>query len=195
LHHFWGAKYFKGFDSMKTSLTTSKALAVGVSLLLLLTACGGKSASSSTTTEEGKALTETVEAAPQATGGFDAPVVTPDKVSYTLSSPSHFVTGKFAAGQLPGQINEKFTVAINNNSAAALDLATLIVKGSTAAGICVDIFDGDNAMAGAPTDPLAVGASSSFGWGLSCPGKAGDDFTVVLSNAGVNFVEVTGKLA
>ncbi|CAB4719374.1 unannotated protein [freshwater metagenome] len=180
---------------MKTSLTTSKALAVGVSLLLLLTACGGKSASSSTTTEEGKALTETVEAAPQATGGFDAPVVTPDKVSYTLSSPSHFVTGKFAAGQLPGQINEKFTVAINNNSAAALDLATLIVKGSTAAGICVDIFDGDNSMAGAPTDPLAVGASSSFGWGLSCPGKAGDDFTVVLSNAGVNFVEVTGKLA
>ena len=180
---------------MKTCFTTCKALAVSVAILLLLTACGSKAAKSTLTEAQGKALTETVEAAPQASGGFDAPVVTPDKVSYTLSSPSHFVTGKFAAGQLPGFTNEKFKVSITNNSAAALDLATLIVKGSTAAGICVDIFDGDNAMAGAPTEPLAVGASSSFSWGLSCPGKAGDDIKVVLSNAGVNFVEVTGKLA
>ena len=180
---------------MKNSLTTSKAIAATFALLLVLTACGSKTADSSTTTEEGQALTETVETAPQATGGFDAPVVTPDKVSYTLSSPSHFVTGKFAAGQLPGQLDEKFTVSITNNSGAALDLATLIVQGSTAAGVCADIFDGDNAMAGAPTDPLAVGASTAFGWGLSCPGAVGDEFTVVLSNAGVNIVEVTGKLA
>ena len=53
---------------MKTGLTTSKALAVSAALLLLLTACGGKSDSSATTAEEGKALTEAVEAAPQATG-------------------------------------------------------------------------------------------------------------------------------
>lgn len=185
----------KGFIAMKTSLTTSKALVVTAALLLLLTACGGKADTASTTTEEGKALTETVEAAPQATGGFDAPVVTPDKVSYTLSSPSHFVTGKFAAGQLPDYVNEKFSVSITNNSAAPLDLATLIVTGTTATGVCVDIFDGDNAMAGAPTDPLAVGASTTFVWGLSCPGKAGEDVAVALSNAGVTFVEVTGKLA
>jgi hypothetical protein len=180
---------------MKTRLTTSKALAVSAALLLLLTACGGKSDSVATTAEEGKALTETVEAAPQATGGFDAPVVTPEKVSYTLSSPSHFVTGQFAAGQLPDYANEKFTVSITNNSAAPLDLATLIVTGTTTAGVCVDIFDGDNAMEGAPTDPLAVAASTTFVWGLSCPGKAGDDVSVALSNAGVTFVEVTGKLA
>ena len=180
---------------MKNSLSASKVVATTVALLLLLTACGSKATESSTTTEEGQALTETVETTPQATGGFDAPVITPDKVSYTLSSPSNFETGKFAAGQLPGQLNEKFTVSIINGSAAALDLATLIVQGSTAAGVCVDIFDGDNAMAGAPTDPLAVGASTSFGWGLSCPGAVGDEFTVVLSNAGVNVVEVTGKLA
>lgn len=180
---------------MKTGLTTFKSLAIASALIFLLSACGGKADSAGTTTEEGKALTEAVETAPQATGGFDAPVVTPEKVSYTLSSPSHFNPGKFASGFLPGQLNEKFTVTIANNSAAALDLATLIVKGGTAAGECVDIFDGDNAMAGAPTDPLAVGASVSFGWGLSCPGKAGDEFSVSLSNAGVNFVEVKGKLA
>jgi len=180
---------------MKTLATTSKILTISAALLLLLSACGSKTVESTLTQEEGKALTETVEAAPQATGGFDSPVITPDKISYTLSSPSHFVPGKFAAGQLPDLTNEKFTVTVTNNSAAALDLAALIVKGSTASGECVDIFDGDNSMAGAPTDPLAVGATTTFAWGLSCPGKAGIDFSVVLSNAGVNIVEVTGKLA
>ena len=180
---------------MKNSLTTSKAIAATFALLLLLTACGGKTAESSTTTDEGQALTENVETAPQATGGFDAPVVTPDKVSYTLSSPSHFVTGQFAAGQLPGQLDQKFTLSITNNSTADLDLATLIVMGSTPAGVCADIFDGDNAMEGAPTDPLTAGASTTFGWGLSCPGAVGDEITVALTNAGVNIVEVKGKLA
>lgn len=180
---------------MKNSLTASKVVATACALLLLLTACGGKTVESATTTEEGQALTETVEEAPQATGGFDAPIITPDKVSYTLSSPSSFETGQFAAGQLPGQLNEKFTVSITNNSATELDLSTLIVQGSTAAGVCADIFDGDNAMEGAPTDPLSVGASTTFDWGLSCPGAVGDEFTVILSNAGVNIVEVKGKLA
>ncbi|MDP1851604.1 MAG: hypothetical protein Q8K48_04225 [Candidatus Planktophila sp.] len=180
---------------MKNSLTTFKAVAATFALLLLLTACGGKAAESTTTTEEGQALTEPVETTPQATGGFDAPVITPDQVSYTLSSPTNFETGQFAAGQLPGQLNEKFTVSVTNNSAAALDLATLIVQGSTAAGTCADIFDGDNAMEGAPTNPLAVGATKVFDWGLSCPGAVGDEFTVALSNAGANIVEVKGKLA
>ena len=181
---------------MKNSLTTPKAIAAIFALLLILSACGNKAEIASTTTvEEGQALTENVETAPQATGGFDSPVITPDNISYMLSSPSHFLPGKFAAGQLPGQQDQKFTVSITNNSGTALDLATLIVKGSTTSGLCVDIFDGDNAMEGAPTEPLAVGATTTFGWGLSCPGKVGDEFSVVLSNAGTNFVEVTGKLA
>ena len=180
---------------MKRGLTTPKALALCFALILLLTACGAKTNESSPTPDDSPGLVENVEETPQASGGFDAPVITPDKVSYTLSSPSHFIPGKFASGHLPGLLNEKFTVSIINNSAAELDLATLIVKGSTAAGDCVDIFDGDNVMEGAPTTALAPGASTSFGWGLSCPGKVGVEFTVVLSNTGINIVEVTGKLA
>lgn len=180
---------------MKTGRHTSKALAASFALLLLLAACGSKATEPTLSVKDGAALTENIEAAPQASGGFDAPVVTPDKVIYTLSTPSHFNPGKFAAGFLPGQLNEKFSVSITNNSAAALDLATLIVKGSTAAGECVDIFDGDNVMAGAPIEPLGVGASTTFSWGLSCPGKAGDEFSVSLSNAGTTYVEVKGKLA
>jgi hypothetical protein len=76
---------------MKTGLTTFKSLAIASALIFLLSACGGKSDSVATSAEEGKALTEVTEVAPQATGGFDAPVITPDKVSYTLSSPSSFV--------------------------------------------------------------------------------------------------------
>ena len=179
---------------MKTGLQI-RAIATAFALLLTLSACGGKAAESSLSASESAALTESVEVAPQASGGFDAPVVTPDKVSYMLSSPSTFNPGKFASGYLPGLLNEKFTVSITNNSAVALDLATLIVKGGTAAGECVDIFDGDYIMAGAPTEPLALGASISFGWGLSCPGKVGDEFSVSLSNAGITYVEVKGKLA
>ena len=96
---------------------------------------------------------------------------------------------------LPGQINERFNLNVANGSAAELDLATLIVKGSTTTGECVDIFDGDNQMEGAPTTPLAAGASAKFSWGLSCPGKNGEDISVVLSNAGVTLIEVTGKLS
>lgn len=162
---------------------------------LTLSACGGGSDSVATTAEEGQALVEVVEEAAQASGGFDAPVVTPDKVSYTLSSPAGFTPGKFASGMLPGQINQRFNLDVANGSAAELDLATLIVKGSTTTGPCVDIFDGDNQMEGAPTTPLAAGASAKFSWGLSCPGKNGEDVSVVLSNGTVNVIEVTGKLA
>jgi hypothetical protein len=162
---------------------------------LTLTACGGESDSVTTTAEEGQALVEVVEEAVQASGGFDAPVVTPDKVSYTLSTPASFTPGKFASGMLPGQINERFNVTVQNGSAADLDLATLIVKGSTTTGDCVDIFDGDNQMEGAPIEPLAPGASAKFSWGLSCAGKSGEDISVVLSNGVTNLIEVTGKLA
>ena len=163
-----------------------------LALALTLTACGGSDEAAQV---DDQTLVTTVEETPQASGGFDAPVVTPDKVSYTLSSPASFTPGKFASGMLPDQRNERFNVTVENGSAADLDLATLIVKGSTTTGACVDIFDGDNQMEGAPITPLAAGASAKFSWGLSCPGANGEDISVVLSNGTVNVIEVTGKLA
>ena len=162
---------------------------------ITLTACGGGSDSVATTAEEGRALVEEVEEAVQASGGFDVPVVTPDMVSYTLSSPANFTLGKFASGMLPDQVNQRFNLTVSNGSAADLDLAVLIVKGSTTSGDCVDIFDGDNKMEGAPTTPLAPGTTATFSWGLSCPGKASEDISVILSNGETNVIEVNGKLA
>ena len=174
------------------SFTIKSKLALNVALALTLSACGG---GDEVAQIDDQSLVTEVEEAPQASGGFDAPVVTPDKVSYTLSSPAGFTPGKFASGMLPGQINERFNLNVTNGSAAELDLAILIVKGSTTTGECVDIFDGDNQMEGAPTTPLAPGASTKFSWGLSCPGKNGEDISVVLSNGGVTLIEVTGKLS
>jgi hypothetical protein len=174
------------------SLAIKSKAALALALTLTLSACGG---SDEVATVDDQTLVATVEETPQASGGFDAPVVTPDKVSYTLSSPAHFTPGKFASGMLPDQINERFNLSVTNGSAADLDLAILIVKGSTTTGACVDIFDGDNQMEGAPTTPLAAGATATFSWGLSCPGKSGDDISVVLANGEVNVISVTGKLA
>jgi len=174
------------------SFTIKSKLALTIALALTLSACGGGDEAAQV---DDQSLVTEVEEAPQASGGFDAPVVTPDKVTYTLSSPANFTPGKFASGMLPGQINERFNLSVTNGSAAELDLATLIVKGSTTTGECVDIFDGDNQMEGAPTTPLAPGASAKFSWGLSCPGKNGEDISVVLSNANVTLIEVTGKLS
>ena len=179
---------------IRTSRNVSAALSAAL-IALALSACGGSTEAESTTAAEGEALVNTVEEAAQAKGAFDAAVETPDKNSFTLSSPTKFSPGKFAAGQLPGQINQRFNVNVTNGSGAPLDLATLIVKGTTPAGDCVDIFDGDAKMNGAPQTPLAAGSSITFAWGLSCPGAAGDELTVVLTNNAVNIVEAKGKLA
>jgi hypothetical protein len=178
----------------RTGRKVSAALSAAF-IALALSACGGGTQAETTTAAEGQALVNPVQEEAKAKGAFDAAVVTPDKNAFTVSSPSKFTPGKFAAGQLPGQINQRLNVSVTNGSGAALDLATLIVKGTTPAGDCVDIFDGDAKMNGAPQTPLAAGASTSFAWGLSCPGAAGNELTIVLTNNAVNVVEAKGKLA
>lgn len=181
--------------SIKVSINKKlSAPALALSLALLLTSCGGSSDESASTQN-----TEELVAAPeqevQASGGFNSPVKTPSGVSFELSEPVTFKPGKFAAGQLPGQRNQQFKVSITNGSKSAVDLTTLILIGKSSTGGCVDIFDGDNGMEGAPQEPLAIGKSITFNWGLSCAGKSGEDLSVVLSNEGVAIIEVTGKVA
>jgi hypothetical protein len=160
---------------------------------LVLSACGGKSETKATQSTE-ELITAPVQEV-QASGGFNTPVKIPSGVSFTLSEPASFKPGKFAAGQLPGNRNQQFKVDITNSSTAAVDLTTLIIIGTSANGACVDIFDGDNGMEGAPQELLAVGKSVSFNWGLSCQGKTGEELSLVLSNEGVAIIKVTGKVA
>jgi len=170
-----------------------RAASLAVVAALALTGCGGDSSSESTQSNEELIAPPVQEV--QASGGFNSPVKIPSGVSFTLSEPISFRPGKFAAGQLPGQRYQEFKVDITNGSTAPVDLATLIVAGKTTSGVCVDIFDGDNGMEGAPQEPLAAGKSISFNWGLSCDGKSGEELSLVLSNEGVAIIEVTGKVA
>lgn len=186
-------------------MTKSKKIAF-ISLMalasLLLSSCGGGSSSNSssntsTSTEGGSKedLVNDPKVEAQASGGFDNAITTPDGSSFTLSSPTTFTPGKFASGQVPGQTFNRFTVTVKNGGSSPLELYALIVKGSTSGGECVDIFDGDNKIDGAPQDALAAGTSLSFNWALSCPGKSGADLKVVLLNGETGLIEAKGKLA
>ena len=179
---------------MMTTRRQTLVLALTALLALSLTACGGsKSSSSSGKSDETLVTQPTAQA--QASGGFDNAITTPDKNSFTLSSPQAFTPGKFATGMVIGQTFNRFSVTVKNGGSQPLDLTALIVKGTTTGGECVDIFDGDNKMEGAPQEPLAAGTSLTFAWALSCAGKSGDDLTVTLFNGESALIEAKGKLA
>ena len=162
-------------------------------LLFSLAACAGNSESKSSAPQE--TLVDEPAQVVKASGGFDAAVITADGANYTISAPSKFTPGKFATGHIPGQSYQAFAIAITNGAKTDLDLATLIVKGRIAGKECVDIFDGDNKIDGAPQAPLAANSTLAFRWALSCPGKSGDKLSVLLSNHGSAVVEITGNLA
>jgi hypothetical protein len=176
---------------MKKSLLS---ITLAFFLALTLTGCGG-SKSADAPTESNQELVEEPTVEVQASGGFDNAITTSDGNAFTLSSPSIFAPGKFASGQVPGQSFNKFAVTVKNNGSSALELYALIVKGTTSGGECVDIFDGDNKIDGAPQEPLAAGKSLTFNWALSCPGKSGEDLSVVLLNGETALIEAKGKLA
>lgn len=176
---------------MKKLLIGSLAL---LALLTSLTACGG-SDEAAVPEEDKQELVQEQELEAQATGGFDSDIQLPTGETYRLSSPTKFTPGKFAAGQVPGQSFNRFEVSVTNGGTADLDLAVLIVSGTTSAGACVDIFDGDNKINGAPLEPLAAGATKSFGWALSCPGASGDELKVKLISGETALIEATGKLS
>ena len=165
-------------------------LALG-STAILLSGC----ASGSSNSDSGSTYVPPVQETAKVTGGFDSPLSLPDGSSFTLSSPSIFTPGHFASGQLKGQKYEGFKITAVNGTKAPLDLSTLIVSGTTDAGSCADIFDGDHNVNGAPTEKVAVGATVDVNWALSCPGGAGSKLDVTLQNNGTNLIQATGKLA
>lgn len=168
--------------------------AVLATLVLTLSGCGKESTANNTANNESLIEAPIQEAA--ASGAFGTAVKSADGITSEVTNPTSFKPGQFASGQLPGYTNNAFNFKFTNNSKAALDLPSLIVTARSGADqVCVDVLDADNSFAGAPAEPLAVGASVDFKWGISCPSKAGDDLKITLQVAGIDIYEAKGKLA
>lgn len=170
---------------MKKSLTA--VLVIGA---LVLTGCGNKKADTASTPTE----SPTATTAPTASGGFGSPVALGSGVSLTISTPAPFKPGTFASNYLPGQAANVFDVTLKNDGTTAIDPTTISLAASSGANTCTDVLDGDNGVSGAPTDPIAAGATSTFKFAIGCDAKAGAplhfDITVGTSTASID-----GKIA
>lgn len=170
---------------MKKSLTV--VLVIGA---LVLTGCGKKSNTASGSPKE----TATATTAPTASGGFGSPLALGNGISLTISAPVSFKPGTFASNYLPGQAANVFDVTLKNGGTAAIDPTTISLAASSGTNTCTDVLDGDNGVSGAPTDPIAAGATSTFKFAIGCDAKAGAplhfDITVGTSTASID-----GKIA
>lgn len=170
---------------MKKSLTV--VLVIGA---LALTGCGKKS----DTAAPAPTASLTATATPTASGGFGSAIALGSGVSLTISTPKTFTPGTFASNYLPGQAANVFDVTLKNAGTAAIDPTTISLAASSGANTCTDVLDGDNGVSGAPTDPIAPGATSNFKFAIGCDAKAGAplhfDITVGTSTASID-----GKIA
>ncbi len=170
---------------MKKSLTV--VLVIGA---LVLTGCGKKSNNASNSPKE----TPTATTAPTASGGFGSPIPLGGGVSLTISPPASFKPGTFASNYLPGQAANVFTVTLKNAGTAAIDPATISLAASSGANTCTDVLDGDNGVSGAPTDPIAAGATSTFKFAIGCDAKAGAPLHFNIT-VGTSTASIDGKIA
>ena len=170
---------------MKKSLTV--VLVIGV---LVLTGCGKKSNTGATTPTP----TPTASTAPTATGGFGAPLTLENGVTLTISAPKKFAPGTFASNYLPGQSANVFDVTLKNGGTAAIDPATISFAASSGTNTCTDVLDGDNGVSGAPTDPIAAGATSNFKVAIGCDAKAGGPLNFDIT-VGTSTASIKGKIA
>lgn len=170
---------------MKKSLTA--VLVIGA---LVLTGCGNKKADTAATATD----TPSASAAATASGGFGSALALGAGVSLTISTPKTFSPGTFASNYLPGQAANVFDVTLKNGGTTAIDPTTISLAASSGANTCTDVLDGDNGVTGAPTDPIAAGATANFKFAIGCDAKAGAplhfDITVGTATASID-----GKIA
>lgn len=161
-----------------------------VAIALALTACGGNTATTTDTTDNVD-VTETTAAT---AADFAAPIDLGQGVSITISQPAAFTPGAFASNYIPGQTADLVTIDVENAGSTALDLSTILFTPTSAGNFCADLLDGDNGINGAPTEPVAAGASVSFKYAVACDAKVGDPLELAVAY-GDTSVSLAGKLA
>lgn len=170
---------------MKKSL-----IAVGLVAALALTACGGKKADPASTATPSDTATTTAATS----GGFGSALNLGAGISLTISAPKSFVPGQFASNYLKGQAANIFDVTVKNAGTTDLDPSTILFTINSGTNACPDVLDGDNGITGAPTDPIAAGASTTFKFAIACDAKAGDALSVAVA-VGAGTASISGKVA
>ena len=139
--------------------------------------------------KETSGLNETPEVVetpvPELALDFGTPLDIGSGVKVTVSTPESFRPGPYASNFVKGQVANRFTVQISNGGTTDFDVTQFAITSASAAGSCIDVLDGDNGIAGAPTDPLAVGADVTFNYAIACNAKVGDSLNISLSSSDV----------
>lgn len=182
--------------TLNTEVSMRMRIPVAITALALtLTACGGSSSGSGSTGAESPSASASASASSTAvTAAFGAAADLGGGVKVTVSAPANFKPGSFASNYMPGQVPDVFDITVDNKGAAALDMTSVLVSATSGAATCTDVLDGDNGINGAPTDPLATGATSTFKFAIACDAKVGDPLAVTVT-VGTNSVTLNGKLA
>lgn len=126
--------------------------------------------------------------------GFDKPLDLGDGISVTIGTPETFTPGTFASSFLPGQVANVLAVEIDNAGTAEIDPNNISFDSESGENTCTGVLDGDNGVSGAPTDPIAAGATASFKIAVGCDAKVGDPLRVSVSIGAVS-VAADGKIA
>jgi hypothetical protein len=116
---------------------------------------------------------------------FGSPLDIGNGVKVTVSTPESFKPGPYASNFVKGQVANRFTVQISNGGTSDFDVTQFAITSASSEGSCIDVLDGDNGIAGAPTDPLAVGADVTFNYAIACNAKVGDSLNISLSSSEV----------
>jgi len=169
----------------------SQVAVLGLIATIALAGCGKSDTGLNTTPGDASEFVE--NAAPTVATSFGAPLDLGADITITFQENAKFTPGAYASNYQKGMAANKFDITVQNNGSGSLDLANMVISMTSGTDTCVDILDGDNNINGAPTDPLAAGASATFTYGVGCLAKAGAplDLTVSLNE---NVVAVTGTL-
>lgn len=175
---------------MKTS-TISRSAVIALALVLGLTGCGKEA--TGLNENPGDASEFVDESIVTATTGFGAPLALGSDVVVTFAENVPFTPGAYASNYQKGMVANKFDVTIENKGSKELDLTSIAIALSSGTDTCVDILDGDNDINGAPTEPIAAGASTTFTYGVGCNAKVGGLLELSVS-IGSDVVAVNGTL-
>jgi hypothetical protein len=169
----------------------AQALILGLTATITLTGCGKSDTGLNTNPGDASEFTETI--APTVATGFGAPLDLGSDLTITFQENVVFTPGAYASNYQKGMVANKFDVTVKNKSSNSLDLANMAISMKSANAVCVDILDGDNNINGAPTEPLAAGASTTFTYGVGCLSIVGAPLELGVS-LNEDVIEVTGTL-